>query len=506
MKYYLGIDNGGTATKAALYTAQGEEVGVASISTGALVPRPGFVERDMEQMWQDNCHVIKKLLKETGADAADIACIACCGHGKGLYLWGKDGKPAYQGILSADTRATAYATKWKADGTLARVYDRTLQSVMACQPVALLAWLKEHDPAVLERAQWIFACKDYIRFCLTEEAYAEITDFSGCNLMNLRTGGYDKEILEAFGIAELYDRLPPLKGSAELCGTVSASAAAQTGLMEGTPVAGGMFDIDACALAVGVTDEEHMCMIAGTWSINEYIRRQPVTDGSVLMNSLFCMPGYYLVEESSPTSAGNAEWFINTLLSELRKEAEESGKSIYDITNDWVVSVPPEEFCPLFAPFLMASSVHPDARAFFMGITGYHTRAHLMRSVYEGVAFCHRYHYDKLMRNRRPPESIRLAGGVARSREWVQIFADVMDCPIEVVEVNETGALGSAIAATVAAGEYPDLQTAVQAMTRMARRVEPQTVYREIYGKKYALYCRLLEALDPVWTDMKQLY
>ena len=86
-----------------------------------------------------------------------------------------------------------------------------------------------------------------------------------------------------------------------------------------------MFDIDACALAVNVTDEENICMIAGTWSINEYLRKEPVTDGSVLMNSLFCLPEYYLIEESSPTSAGNNEWFIRQLLPELKAAAEGHG-------------------------------------------------------------------------------------------------------------------------------------------------------------------------------------
>ena len=507
MKYYLGIDNGGTTTKAALYTQFGDEVGVASISTKALIPKPNFVERDMVEMWQDNCRVIRKLLEDTSVDPADIACIACCGHGKGLYLWGKDGKPAYHGILSADNRAVNYANKWLTDGTLQRIYGKTCQSIMACQPVSILAWIKDHEPLLLDRVQWIFACKDYIRFCLTGEAYGEITDFSGCNLINLYSRSYDIEILQDLGLTEIYDKLPPLKSSTELCGHVSASAAMQTGLKQGTPVAGGMFDIDACALAVGVVDEAHVCMIAGTWSINEYIQKKPVTDGSVLMNSIFCMPEYYLIEESSPTSAGNNEWFINILLPELREEANLQGKSIYDITNDWVASIPPEEFCPIFTPFLMASNVNPNAKASFIGMSNYHTRAHLMRSVYEGIAFCHRCHFEKLMRNREHPlESIRLAGGVARSKQWVQMFASIMGYPVEVVEVNETGTLGCAIAAAVATGDYPDLATAILHMTKVTHRTEPNPAHKEIYDKKYHLYCRILDILDPIWDEMKQMY
>ena len=99
--------------------------------------------------------------------------------------------------------------------------------------------------------------------------------------------------------------LPPIRYSYDLCGTISKEASELTGLPEGTAVAGGMFDIDACAVAVDVTSPDRMCTIAGTWSINEYIAKEPVMDGTIAMNSLFAMPGYYLVEDCSATSSGN---------------------------------------------------------------------------------------------------------------------------------------------------------------------------------------------------------
>ena len=151
----------------------------------------------------------------------------------------------------------------------------------------------------MKNVRWVFECKDYVRFRLTGEARAEITDYSGSGLMDLHTKSFSKELLSLFGIENVWDALPPLCASLDIAGHITPEAAALTGLLPGTPVIGGMFDIDACALAVNVTDETNICMIAGTWSINEYPRRAPITDGSVLMNSLFCLPGYYLIEESS---------------------------------------------------------------------------------------------------------------------------------------------------------------------------------------------------------------
>jgi L-xylulokinase len=469
-----------------------------------LTPYPTFTERDMDEMWEANCAVIKKLLSQTSLNSSAIAGVAVCGHGKGLYLWGKAGRPVRNGIISTDTRALEIVERWKRDGTEGKAFQYSCQHVLPSQPVALLAWLREHEPETLEDVQWVFACKDYIRFRLTGEAWAELTDYSGANLVNLYTRQYDPQLLNLFGIEYLQSALPPLRNSTDVCGYITEEAAARTGLQEGTPVAGGMFDIDACALALGVVDPDHICMIAGTWSINEYLRQDPVIDGSVLMNSLFCLPEYYLVEESSPTSAGNLEWFIKAVLPELWEEKSNAGDSLYDELNDWVESVSLEEGCPLFLPFLMASNVHPNAKGSFIGLSNYHTRRHLVRSIYEGIAFSHKYHLDKLMATRlSPPETIHLAGGASRSPVWTQMFADVMQLPIESVQVDEAGALGCAMAAAVAVGEYGSLAEAARQMSCLSPAVQPMKAHLALYERKYAIYLQVISALDPVWNIMQ---
>jgi L-xylulokinase len=506
MKYFLGLDNGGTVTKAALYTSTGEEVFVESAETKMLTPHVNFSERDMEEMWDVNCLLIKKLIAKSGIDPVEIKGVAVCGHGKGLYLWGKNDKPIRNGIISTDNRAWEIVEKWRREGVEEKVLQISAQHILPSQPVALLAWIKEHEPETYKNIRWVFECKDYIRFRLTGKAFAEITDYSGANFLNLFTRDYDSLLLDLFGIPEIENALPPLCTATQICGTITAEVSKRTGLMADTPVAGGMFDIDACAVAVNVVDENHVCMIAGTWSINEYIRKAPVTDGKVLMNSLFCLPEYYLVEECSPTSAGNFEWLIRTLFLELSQEAIEEGRSIYDTMNGWVKSISPKEFCPIFLPFLMASNVHPNAKGSFVGISNYHTRKHFVRSVYEGITFSHRYHLDKLLATREEPvKSIRLAGGVAKSKVWTQMFADVMQIPIEVADVNESGALGCAIAAAVATGEYPDLQTAANAMSALQPPVYPNEDNIPIYQQKYVLYQKVIKGLSDVWNDMQIL-
>jgi L-xylulokinase len=506
VKYFLGIDSGGTMTKAALYAADGTEVRVKAIETELIIPKTGFAERDMDAMQEAVCRAVHDVISESGIEPTEIACVACCGHGKGLYLCAREGRPVRNAILSTDNRAYEYTERWKKDGTEDKVFSISLQHIMACQPVALLAWLKDNEPAALEHTQWIFACKDYVRYFLTGEAHAELTDSSGANLINLRTLQYDLELLELFSLREISDKLPPLCKSTDICGYITGEAAAKTGLREGTPVAGGMFDIDACAIAVNAASEDRLCVIAGTWSINEYISREPVDDKSVGMNSIFCDPDYYLIEESSPTSAGNFEWLIRTLLPEFREAARVNGKSVYDACSELVESVPTDEFCPIFLPFLFASNVHPNAKSCFIGLTSYHTRAHLIRSVYEGIVYCHKYHIDKLLRTRdSPPVCIQLAGGVARSRVWSQMFADVCQFPVETVDVNETGALGCAINSAVAVGEYLSFAEAAKRMVKVKGKFMPSPANSKSYRCRYDIYLKTITALDAIWNDVQLL-
>ena len=506
MKYFIGLDNGGTTTKAAVFDNKGNQIGSCSMETASLTPRPEFVERDMEEMWDANCAVLRGALEKTGISANDIAGIGICGHGKGLYLWGKDEKPARNGIISTDNRAYSYVDRWKADGTEEKVFELSCQHIMNCQPVALLAWLKDHEPESYKNIKYVFECKDYVRYRLTGEARGEITDYSGANFMNLHTRSYDKELLKLFGIEEVFNALPPLVHADEIAGYVTKEAAEKSGLKEGTPVVGGFFDINASAIASGVITPDTLCMIAGTWSINEYVRKEPVLDGKVLMNSLFALPEYYLIEESSATSAGNNEWFVKQLLPELRAQAKEEGKNIYEMVNEWVESISPQTFVPVFLPFLMASNVHPNAKASFVGMNISHSRKHLARSVYEGIAFCHRYHVEKLLATREePPKTIRLSGGAAKSKVWSQMFADVMQLPVETVAADEAGALGCAIAAAKATGEYASLDEAISNMTIIHEPIMPNKDLKEIYDKKYHLYVRTIECLDGLWDEMQEL-
>jgi len=498
----MGIDNGGTFCKVAIFDEHGHQISVASAPIENFSPSVGFTERDMDDLWEKNAQAIRTSILNSGIDPSDIKGVSFSGHGKGLYMIKEDGTPAYNGILSTDTRAWEYIEKWYSDGTNKKVYKKSLQEILACQPVSLLAWFRDNKPEVLEEARYIFSVKDYIRYKLTGKVYAEYTDFSGANLVNLTTKSYDKELLSYFGLENVYDKLPPLLYSSDVAGYVTAEASKKTLLPEGVPVAAGMFDVDACGIACGLADEDKMCMIAGTWSINEFIAKEPITNGTVALNSMFCIPGYFLIEESSPTSAGNLEWFANNLMSYEKNESKSAGRSVYALADEWVATIAPEDNNIIFLPFLNGSNEDPLAKGTFIGLTGYHNKKHMLRAVYEGIVFSHLTHVNKLLQNRKAPASIRLSGGAAKSDVWVQMFADALQIPIDVIEHKELGAHGAAIAAGIAVGIYKDYQDAVSKTVKISRTVYPRPEYKHIYEKKYKAYRSVIDALSGSWKAL----
>jgi len=500
-KYLLGIDNGGTVSKAALFTLDGKEVAVASRQTALLTPQPGWIERDMTKMWQATAEAIKEVVTTSAIDPADIACLACTGHGNGIYLIDKQGQPVRNAIMSSDSRARKYIEQWQADGVDKAIRPKTMQAVWPAQPNALLAWIRDNEPQVMSKAAHVLMAKDYIRYKLSGEIYAELTDFSGTSLMNVGTGQYDADVLEAFGIPEVQPLLPPIKLTADICGAVTSQAAAETGLKQGTPIAGGMFDIDACALSCGIIDESQLCVVAGTWGNNQYISNKPVVDG-VFMTSCYSIPGHYLMLEGSATSASNLEWFITEFFQADKDLMAKQGKSIYDLCNELVTTSKPEDAAIVFLPFLYGSNVGLDAKSCLVGLSGWHNRGHVLRAIYEGIVFAHMTHMDNLKNYRDMPKTIRLTGGAARSDVWLQIFADCFQSTVEIPDGTELGALGAAIAAGVAVGCFTDYYKAIESMVRFSKTVTPNPAASDIYQQKYSRYRKVIQTLTPAWKDL----
>lgn len=495
--YFLGVDHGGTSSKAVIFDSAGKMVATASRRLPLQTPHPGHTERDMEQLWQAHCAVIKEALLKSGLKAEQIKAVSFTGHGKGVYLWGKDNKPARPGIVSTDSRAGEIVSRWQKNGTAKSAYPLIYQEVLAGQPVALLNWLMENEPDTLKNTRYLFGVTDYVRYRMTGKACAEMTNMSGSGLVNLNTRDYDPAILKIFGLEALRDILPPLTDSGAVGGRVTEECAAICGLLPGTPVAAGMFDIDACALGMNVCDSSRIAVIAGTWAINEYISKSPVTDGSVKMNSLYCLEGYYLQEECSPTSASNYDWLLDNFMKEA---AAAENKNLYAWANKLVDQVKPDEHELVFLPFLYGGIDDARHKALLFGLEVWHTRAHVTRAVCEGIVFGHKLQVERLQKSRKVPvDTVRLAGGIVRSEVWVQLFADILQLKVETIEADELGALGAAMTAAKVYGLYGSLEDAAFSMSRITKIYVPNPELKDIYEKKFEKFQKVAQAAKALY-------
>jgi L-xylulokinase len=344
-----------------------------------------------------------------------------------------------------------------------------------------------------------------MRFLLIGEFQTEITETSGWSLMDLMTKDYDDELFAAVGLSDYRHLFPRIIESSEIGGHVTKEAAIATGLAEGTPVMGGMFDISACPLGTGVSDSSRMSIVAGTWSINGYVDKKPSKE--IMMSTLYFTPGDFLVSENSATSATNLEWFINRFMQREKAEAKEKGQNIYDTVNEMVASVDTRD-CPIiFLPFLFGSNANIDAKSLFIGLSGIHTKAHMLRAVYEGIVFSHQYHFEKLYKTKPKStfEAVRISGGVTKSELWTQMFADIIGLPMEVSYASELGILGCVMCAGIGAGHFKDADDAAAVFVSIEKTVYPNEEMTVFYQKKYSLYKRILDSLDTVWPDFDGL-
>ena len=504
-KYLLGIDSGSTVTKAALFDLNGKEIAVATCRADTEYPHPGWTERNMEQLWASTVNAIRDVLMKSQVKPEEIAGIGNTGHGNGLYLLDKEGHALRPGIQSMDTRASAILEEWNQRGLRSQVFPFTIQSFWPAQPNALLAWLKKYEPQTYERIGAILMVKDYIKYRLTGEITGDFTDMSATSLMDVRNKCYSRELMALYDLSEVYEALPPLRQSFQVAGCVTRAAAEEIGLAAGTPVVGGLFDVDASPIGCGTVRPGEACIVAGTWSINAVITREPIVSPELFMTTLFADGNLFLTVEGSATSATNLEWFVAQCCGDERAEAKRCGVPVYEVCNEQVASIAPGSTNIVFHPFLFGSNVQPTARAGFYGIAGWHTRAHLLRALYEGVVFGHLSHIEKLKNAGAKIESVRLAGGGSRSQVWTQIFADTLQMPMQVSDGNELGARGAALSAGIGAGIYRDYAVAVEQAVSIVRIQEPLAANTSLYLARYAEYRRLIEAMQTPWQELNKL-
>lgn len=498
MTAFLGIDAGNTGVKAVLFDDAGRELARAHRDTGGTSPTPGQVERDIGRLRHDLDALIVEVLEKAGVAGSGVAGIGAAGHGNGLYLLGRNAAPL-AAVQSLDTRAADLVAEWEKDGTSDGAAEISMQRPWPSQTPALLAWFARNRPEIVANAGHVVLCKDVVTHALTGEIVSDVSDMGGAGLLRLPENRHDDALMDAYGLGAHKRLLPPLLWPTDVAGRVTREVAARTGLAAGTPVAAGFFDVVASAAGAGVTSVGEASVIIGTWSINQAIVAAP--NPHVFM-SCGVAPGRFMAMENSATSAANLEWLAHNLLAH---DSRAAGSGAFALADALAADVPLRSDGPLYHPYLYGASGDAAARAGFFGLAGWHDAGDLVRALYEGVAFAHLAHVEKLREAGVEMATITLSGGGVRSPLWPQMLADALGVPLRVAAQPEAGALGAAMAASVAAGRYADLDSAAAAMVAPALEILPDPDRTATYRQRFALWQDVEKSLAPHWTALRAL-
>lgn len=493
----LGVDIGTTAVKAAVFGSFGELKCMAVYPTPVSTPKPGWSECDMVHLWRVTASAIRDVVGRYHFDSDQLVAIGMTGNMGGAWLADDRDLPVRPAILWNDGRASSLLRNWHSDGTLGKIFSRSLSAIGSGFTLPLLLWLREHEPAVVDQLRHVAFAKDWIRFHLTGDWVtdpSEITHVPG----DVATGYRSMSLLEDFGVQELEHRFPPLRNMAEVAGEVLPQAADMLGIRAYTPVATGAGDVTAATIGMSATGQGQYSVIAGT-SCLVSLACATVNPHEPTSGITFLVPGGLL--RSQPNQAGTRvlDWIARNLWG--------NAGAIYEQMEAAAATVQPGCGGLLFLPYLsntglVAPVYEPSARGQLFGLSLEHDKAHITRAAFEGLALAVA---DGIAHLPGGDGSIRMAGGLARSDFWCQLVADVTGHEVLIPHGEELGALGACILGATAIGLYPEIASAQAAMVRTARTYEPDRHRHDFYREALTVYQAVQRALLPLFQYRERL-
>ncbi len=495
MSYYLGIDVSTTATKALLVDEKGDLKAVASSPHTLQTPKPLWSEQDPAEWWTAASASIRKVLSDAGVAGPDIAAIGLTGQMHGLVLLDGKGKVLRPAILWNDGRTQAQCDEIHQRVGKEKLIRTTGNVALTGFTAPKILWVKENEPDAFRKARHVLLPKDYVRFRLTAEYGMDKADGSGTILFDLKQRDWSPEVLSLLGIEAAW--MPRTWEGPEFTGTVTAEAAAATGLKAGTPVAAGGGDQAAQAVGVGVVESGIVALTVGTSGVVFAATPSALVEPQGRLHA-FChaVPGMWHFMGVMLSAAGSLQWYRDTLapgvsFDDLLKEAE---------------SVPAGSEGLQFLPYLSGERTpHPDplARGAWIGLTIRHGRGHLTRAVLEGVAYGLKDSFTLIQEaGLGEIRQVRGSGGGMKGALWRQILASVLESELVSVNTTEGAAYGAALLAGVGAGAWTGVPAACAQAVKITGSTRPDPAQSEAYLKGYRLYRDLYPALRESFHSM----
>lgn len=488
MKYLLGIDFGGGASKATLIDEKGNIVGENTVEYPTYYPEAGASEQSSEDWKRALSENTVSVIRASGVSAEDIMGVAVDSATHTFLLADENYKPLCNAVHWTDTRSFAVAKRLREEmGDM--IFERTYHKPDTIWTLPQLIWFKENKPDVFEKAKYIFFEKDYLRFLLTGVYCTDYIEAEGSMLFNCNTMSWDGELCALAGINP--EMLPTVKKPTDVVGSITEEASRLTGLAVGTRVVCGTTDTALEILASGsvnVGDTTVKLATAGRICV--------ITDKAYpdrhLVNYSHVAEGLWYPGTATKAAASSLRWYRDTFggdYVELDADAEKIPIGCEGL---------------IYHPYLkgeLTPYADPTLAASFTGMRATHTKAHFTRAVLEGVALslldCKKY-LDTL--GMQGNKSATLIGGGAKSPLWSQIAADALGMELKITESSDSS-LGSALLCGVALGVFADFKEAVSLAVKVKKTVYPDRKNTEKYEKIFEKYKKLQKALAEVYNE-----
>lgn len=488
----LGIDIGGTGTKAGVFTLGGELIGSGYGEYQMISTVPGQAEHDAELWWQATIEAVKASIQ-----AVDPSLIKAIGVGctNGLIAVDQQGLPIRPAIMLWDQRALPEVERIREQLGAETVFSVTGNPLApGAYSLPTLLWLKHHEPQSYEVAHKLMVPGGYLVARLTGEFTIDHSRASTTLLFDIRKRQWHQPFLSELEIDE--EKLPRPVACDEVVGTISEEAALLTGLKAGTPVVGGCMDTIGASLGTGVLDEGQCFIIMGTAArVAGPVKTDRFDQRFMNCTHLSRDCWQYIGAINGVGSA--LRWVRDTFGQIEQQQAAKSDSNVYDLITAQAADSPPGSKGLLFLPYLAGERTpiwDPYARGVFFGVTLGHNRGDFFNSVLEGAAFAIRHVVDLLEQEMDVKiKDLHIGGAAASSRVWNQIIANVLNKKVVSLTQSHTEVLGAALLAGVGLGLYENYHEAIAKTVVTGEAFDPDFVSHQTYSKLFPMYKQLYQ-------------
>jgi xylulokinase len=502
--YILAMDIGTQSARTALFDAGGRQLASTGRDYALETPAPGWAQQNPRWWWEASAQNIRDLLDRTGVDPAEILCVGVDSQMHATIPIDQEGRVLVTTVqLWCDKRTADLVDDYSRHPALPGMRALAGNLPTTAWLGFKIAWLRQHQPEVYAQTWKFLTGAAYIVYRLTGALAISLAEASGSFCMDAHRGTWSSELIQWLGIDER--KLPPIAPATTIAGRITPAAARLTGLAEGTPVAVGASDFMATLLSAGVTQSGQAVDISGTSCLMAISTPIPLSDVP-LMNLRHETTGWItfgVVE----TGGGALRWFRDRFCQEELRLARQAQRDVYDLLSEQAGLVPAGADGVLFFPYLLGERAlgSPHSRGVFFGLTPRTDRAVLVRAILEGVIFEQRRVLEIVDRTGVEIKQIRVVGGGAANPLWNQIRADIYGRPVVYLATQEGGIRGTAMLAGLAAGVWPDVESALDVMIHVAGVVHPIPEHQAQYSRLFALFKAVHNLLMPGFEQLHRI-